>query len=67
MITLHLKLNHNSTAALAEVTARLQQVRAELPQQAEPPVVDVRRADRPYASFYISFTSTSRSVPELTD
>src|SRR3989440_10829471 len=25
-ITVHLKLNHNSTAALAEVTARLQQV-----------------------------------------
>ena len=26
-ITVHLKLNHNTTAALAEVTARLQQVR----------------------------------------
>ena len=30
-VTVHLKLNHSSTAALAEVTARLQQVRAELP------------------------------------
>src|SRR5213076_40398 len=40
-ITVHLKLNHNSTAALAEVTARLQQVRSELPAEAEPPVVDV--------------------------
>src|SRR5260221_12653466 len=36
-ITVHLKLNHNSTAALAEVTARLQQVRAELPTEAQPP------------------------------
>src|SRR5207302_488343 len=36
-ITVHLKLNHNSTAALAEVTARLQQVRSELPAEAEPP------------------------------
>src|SRR5205809_427483 len=34
-ITVHLKLNHNSTAALAEVTARLQQVRSELPAEAD--------------------------------
>jgi multidrug efflux pump len=66
-ITVHLKLNHNSTAALAEVTARLQQVRSELPAEAEPPVVEVRRADRPYASFYLSFTSTERDVPAVTD
>ncbi|HEY6224884.1 MAG TPA: efflux RND transporter permease subunit [Gemmatimonadales bacterium] len=66
-ITVHLKLNHNSTAALAEVTARLQQVRAELPTEAQPPVVEVQRADRPYASFYLSFTSTQRDIPALTD
>ncbi len=66
-ITVHLKLNHNSTAALAEVTARLQQVRSELPAEAEPPVVEVQRADRPYASFYLSFTSTERDIPALTD
>src|SRR5678810_1273933 len=66
-ITVHLKLNHNSTAALAEVTARLQQVRSELPAEAEPPVVEVQRADRPYASFYLSFTSTQRDVPAITD
>ena len=59
--------NHNSTAALAEVTARLQQVRSELPAEAEPPVVEVQRADRPYASFYLSFTSTERDVPAMTD
>ncbi|BCA55270.1 Multidrug efflux system protein [Nitrospira sp. KM1] len=66
-VTVHLKLNHNSTAALAEVTARLQQVRSELPPEAEPPVVEVQRADRPYASFYLSFTSSERSVPAVTD
>ena len=57
-VTVRLKLNHSSTAALAEVTARLQQVRSELPAEAEPPAVEVQRADRPYASFYLSFTST---------
>jgi len=66
-VTVHLKLNHSSTAALAEVTARLQQVRSELPAEAEPPVIDVQRTDRPYASFYLSFTSAERSVPALTD
>jgi multidrug efflux pump len=66
-VTVRLKLNHNTTAALAEVTARLQQVRSELPPEAEPPVVEVQRADRPYASFYLSFTSTERDVPAVTD
>ncbi len=66
-VTVRLKLNHNSTAALAEVTARLQQVRSELPAEAEPPVVEVQRADRPYATFYLSFTSTERDVPAVTD
>src|ERR687896_2408040 len=66
-VTVRLTLNHNTTAALAEVTARLQQVRSELPAEAEPPIVDVQRADRPYASFYLSFTSTERDVPTVTD
>src|SRR5688500_3417405 len=66
-INIRLKLNHSSTTALAEVTARLQQVRSELPAEAEPPVIEVQRADRPYASFYLSFTSTERSVPAITD
>jgi multidrug efflux pump len=66
-VTIRLKLNHSSTAALAEVTARLQQVRSELPDEAEPPVVEVQRADRPYATFYLSFTSTERDMPAITD
>src|SRR5256885_148987 len=66
-ITVHLKLNHNTTAALAEVTARLQQVRSELPAEAQPPIVEVQKADRPYASFYLSFTSSQRDIPQLTD
>src|ERR671921_1090242 len=66
-VTVRLKLNHNSTAALAEVSARLQQVRSELPAEAEPPAVEVQRADRPYASFYLSFSSSERSIPGITD
>ena len=66
-ITIRLKLNHSSTTALAEVSARLQQVRSELPAEAEPPAVEVQRSDRPYASFYLSFSSTERDIPAITD
>jgi multidrug efflux pump len=66
-VTVRLKLNHDSTKALAEVTAHLQQVRSELPEEAEPPAVEVQRADRPYATFYLSFNSSERSVPAITD
>jgi multidrug efflux pump len=66
-VTVRLKLNHSSTAALAEVTARLQQVQSELPEEAEPPAVEIQRADRPYGTFYLSFSSKERSIPEITD
>ncbi len=66
-ITIRLKLNHSATAALAEVNARLQQVRRELPAESEPSVVEIQRADRPYASFYLSFTSDEYEIPDLTD
>jgi multidrug efflux pump len=66
-LTVHLKLNHDSTKALAEVTARLQQARSELPAEAEPPAIEIRRADRPYATFYLSFNSSERSVAAVTD
>jgi multidrug efflux pump len=66
-VTIRLNLNHDSTKALAEVNARLQQVRSELPSEAEPPTIELIRADRPYASFYLSFTSSEFSIPQLTD
>src|SRR5690606_25341931 len=66
-VTVHLKLNHSSTAALAEVTARIQQVRSELPQEAEPPVIEIQRADRPYATLYLSCPTAERSPSALTD
>lgn len=66
-ITVRLKLNHDSTTGLAEIDARLQQVRRELPAEAEPPAIELERADRPYASFYLSFTSDSFDIAGITD
>ena len=42
-------------------------MRSELPAEAEPPVVEIQRADRPYATFYLGFTSSERTVPQVTD
>jgi multidrug efflux pump len=42
-------------------------VRAELPADAEPPTVEVQRSDRPFATFYVSFSSNERSVAAVTD
>jgi len=56
-VTVRLKLNEDTNVALTEVGARLDQVRGELPAEAEPPTVTVQRADRPYATFYISYKS----------
>lgn len=66
-ITIRLKLNHDSTQALAEINARLQQVRRQLPAGSESPSVDLQRADRPFASFYIAVTSDRFDIPMLTD
>ena len=66
-VTVRLKLNHPSTVALAEVGNRLDQVRSELPSEVESPVVEIQRADRPYATFYVSATSDAMTPSQLTD
>ncbi len=66
-VTVHLRLNHNSNAALAEISARLNQVRSVLPAESESPAVEITRTDKPHATFYISFTTTTLSMPQLND
>ena len=52
-VTAWLELNEDSTRALAELSTRLAQLRYELPEGAEDPAVEVVRADRPAALFYL--------------
>ncbi|MEH6606317.1 MAG: efflux RND transporter permease subunit [Pseudomonadales bacterium] len=52
-VTVWLKLNENSTMALAELSSRLDQIRFELPPGAEDPSINVVRADSPNAGFYL--------------
>lgn len=53
-VTVWLKLNEDSTKALAELSSRLDQIRFELPEGAQDPSIEVRRADRPFAIFYLT-------------
>jgi len=66
-VTAWLKLNENSTLALAELTARLSQIRFELPPGAQDPVVSVSRADRPFAVFYLNVHSDGIELSRVTD
>ncbi|WP_299776124.1 efflux RND transporter permease subunit [uncultured Pseudoteredinibacter sp.] len=66
-VTGWLKLNEDSTAALAELNARLSQIRFELPAGAEDPAVSVSRADRANAVFYLPVYAEDYSRSELND
>ncbi|MBS0195361.1 MAG: efflux RND transporter permease subunit [Planctomycetes bacterium] len=66
-VTVRLRLNHDSNDALAEISARLNQVRSELPRDSEAPSVDIVRTDKPYATFYVSFTSDELNLTQLNE
>ena len=57
-IVARLKLNYDSTKALSDISAKVDQVRGELPPEAEIPIITVASADSERASAYLSFSST---------
>jgi multidrug efflux pump len=67
VVTVWLNLNESSTSALAELSTRLDQIRFELPAGAEDPSVEVSRADRPNAGFYLDVVYEGISRAEATD
>ena len=66
-VTVHLNLNENSTTALAEINTKLSQIRFELPDGAQDPVVSVVRADRSFAAFYLNVNSDKNNPSMLSD
>jgi len=67
LITARLKLNYEPTKALAEISAKVNQVRSDLPPEAEVPSISVQSADSQFASAYISFASEILNQSEITD
>jgi multidrug efflux pump len=67
LITARLKLNYDTTKALAEISSKVDQVRADLPPEAEVPVINITSADSQFASAYLSFSSDLLQPNEITD
>lgn len=66
-IQIRLKLNYDPTKALAEISSKVDQVRNDLPPEAEVPVINVESAESQFAAAYLSFTSGVLQHNEITD
>jgi multidrug efflux pump len=66
-ISARLKLNYDPIKALSEISAKVDQVRNDLPPEAEVPTINVESADSQFASAYLSFTSDILKQNEITD
>jgi multidrug efflux pump len=66
-IKVRLKLNYDSTKGLAEISSKVDQVRRDLPPEAEVPVINIESADSQFASAYLSFASDVLQQNEITD
>ena len=66
-IIIHLKLNYDTNAALAQLQSRIAQVRNDLPPEAESPTIQVETSDNRFASMYLSFYSNELDQNQITD
>ncbi len=66
-IRVFLRLNYDTNAALAQISAKIDQVRNELPPEAEAPTLNVESSDSQFASMYLSFYSDVLDQNQITD
>ena len=66
-ITVHLKLNYDTNAALTQIQAKVAQVRNDLPPEAEAPVIELETADTQFAAMYLGFSSKDLDQNQITD
>ena len=66
-IKVRLKLNYDSTKALSEISSKVDQVRNDLPPEAEVPIINIESADSEFASAYLSFSSDVLLQNQITD
>src|SRR5437870_4124520 len=67
VIRARLRLNYDSTKALAEISSKVDQVRRDLPPEAEIPALNIESADSQFAAAYLSFSSQFLKQNEITD
>ncbi len=66
-ITVRLKLNYDPNKGLAEIGSKVDQVRNDLPPEAEVPIINIVSADSQFAAAYLSFTSDILEPNQITD
>jgi len=66
-ITVHLKLNFDTNAALTQIQSKVAQVRNQLPPEAEAPIIDLQPADAQFAAAYLGFSSPDLDQNQITD
>jgi multidrug efflux pump len=66
-ITVHLKLNYDTNAALTQIQAKVAQVRNDLPPEAEAPIIELETADNQFAAMYLGFSSADLDQNQITD
>src|SRR3982075_3976778 len=66
-ITVHLKLNYDTNAALTQIQAKVAQVRNDLPPESEAPVIELETADNQFAAIYFGFSSADLDPKQITD
>src|SRR5258708_408642 len=67
IIRARLRLNQDATKALSEISSKVDQVRRDLPPEAEIPVLNIESADSQFAAAYLSFSSGFLKQNEITD
>ena len=66
-ITIRLRLNYDPNKALAEISSKVDQVRNDLPPEAEVPIINVTSADSQFAAAYLRFSSDVLEANQITD
>jgi multidrug efflux pump len=66
-VTAHLRLNYDPLKAMTEISAKVNQVRGDLPPEAEVPAIRIESADSQFAAAYLSFSSEILEQNQITD
>jgi multidrug efflux pump len=66
-ITVHLKLNYDTNAALTQIQSKVAQVRNQLPPEAESPIIQLETSDSQFAAAYLGFASSDLDQNQITD
>src|SRR4026207_2015039 len=66
-ITVHLKLNYDTNAALTQIQAKVAQVRNDLPPEAEAPIIELETADTQFAAMYVGFPAPELDQNQISD